>query len=56
MDGETVKDVVFKGFGGGSHNAVIRAGFPGVGEEFMEDGSFNWRVRGENGDVLAGGF
>ncbi len=55
MDRKAIEDVVFKGFGGGGDDAIIRAGFPGFGEEFVKGGDFYGRVGGENSDVLAGG-
>ena len=42
MDRETVEDVVFKGVSGGGNDDVVRAGFPGVGEELMKDGGFDF--------------
>lgn len=55
MDGEAIEDIVFKRIGGGGYDAIIRAGLPSFGEEFMKDGGFNRGVGSEDGDVLTGG-
>lgn len=55
LDGEPVEDVVFERLRGSGDDAEIRAGFPGVGEELVQNGKLERGVGGEDGDVLAGG-
>ena len=55
VNGEAVEDVVFKRLGRGGNDDVGRAGFPGFGEEFVEDGGLDRGVGSEDSDVLAGG-
>ena len=55
MDGEAVKDIVAKGGGRDGDDDVIGAGFPGVAQEFVKDGSLEGLIRSEDGNLLAGG-
>lgn len=55
MDGKAVENIVFERFGGGGDDDVGRASFPGFAQEVVESGEFNRAVRGEDGDMLAGG-
>ena len=53
MDGEIVKNVVFQRFGWGGDDDVVGAGFPSVGEEFVEHAGIEFVVGGENGNMFA---
>lgn len=55
VDRETVEDFFVERFGGGSDDGIGDLSFPGVVEEFVENGSFDTGIGGENGSRLAGG-
>lgn len=55
MDRKTVEDVVFERISGSGDDDVRSTSFPSFGDELVESAGFDFCVRSENGDVLAGG-